>query len=96
MEAGLTKLFAGAGIPARVSRLGSAFCVYFCDRVPVDWHDMAPSHNFAFDVRYRRALIERGVYHFPLPCKQGSISAAHTEADIDRTLEITREVLLSL
>jgi glutamate-1-semialdehyde 2,1-aminomutase len=96
MEAGLLKLFAAKGVPVRISRIGSAFCAYFADHVPVDWHDLAASHNFDFDKRYRRALIERGIYHFPLPCKQGSISAAHTEADIDRTLEVTAEVLGTL
>ena len=49
--------------------------------------------DFDFDVRYRRGLIERGIYHFPVACKQGSISYAHTEVDIDRTLEATEEVL---
>ena len=96
MQDGLEKLFAAKGRAARVSRIGSAFCVYFCDHVPVDWHDLAAHHDFAFDQRYRRSLVERGVYHFPLPCKQGSISAAHTEADIDRTLEITKEALASI
>jgi len=96
MQAGLEKIFAAKGRTARVSRLGSAFCVYFCDHVPTDWHDLAAHHDFAFDLRYRRALIERGIYHFPLPCKQGSISAAHTDADIDRTLEMTQEAVASL
>jgi glutamate-1-semialdehyde 2,1-aminomutase len=54
------------------------------------------SHDFGFDSRYRRALIERGIYHFPLPCKQGSVSAAHTDEDIARTLEATRAVLQEL
>jgi len=83
-------------VTATVSRLGSAFCAYFMKGVPVDWHDLAARHDFDYDRRYRRALIERGVYHFPLACKQGSISAAHTEADVDRTLEITREVVATL
>jgi len=96
MQQGLEQLFLEKGVVAALSRIGSASCVYFADHVPVDWHDLAGSHDFELDIRYRRALIERGVYHFPLPCKQGSISAAHTEADIDRTLEITRAALASL
>jgi hypothetical protein len=63
------------------------------DHAPADWHDIAEHHDMGQDVRYRKALIEKGIYHFPLPTKQGSISAAHTEADIDRTLELTAEVL---
>ena len=40
--------------------------------------------------------IERGIYHFPLPTKQGSISAAHTQADVDETLAATKEVVATL
>jgi glutamate-1-semialdehyde 2,1-aminomutase len=92
MEEGLTRLCQENGIVGTVSRQGSAFCLYFMDHEPDCWHDIARNHDMDKDLRYRRALIERGVYHFPLPTKQGSLSAAHTEADIDRALEITQEV----
>jgi glutamate-1-semialdehyde 2,1-aminomutase len=93
MEAGLTALFRERGLTATVARQGSAFCAYFMDHAPRCWHDIAQHHDMARDLRYRRALIERGIYHFPLPTKQGSISAAHTDADIDRTLEATEAAL---
>ena len=93
MERGLTELFLRHGITATVARQGSAFCAYFMDHAPRDWHDIATYHDMDCDLCYRRALIARGVYHFPLPTKQGSISAAHTEADIDETLAITDAVL---
>jgi hypothetical protein len=48
------------------------------------------------DLAYRRALLERGVFHFPLACKQGSISAAHTDEDLAFTLDVTRQALKSL
>lgn len=84
------------GERAVISRNGSAFCAYFMDHIPRDWHDIIENHDFDLDKRYRFALIERGIYHFPMPCKQGSVSAAHTDEDIDRTLEITREVIAAL
>lgn len=93
IEEGLTKLLRDAGITATVARQGSAYCVYFMDHLPDCWHDIAQHHDMARDTCYRKALIEQGIYNFPLPTKQGSISAAHTEADIDRTLEATRAVL---
>ncbi len=93
MQAGIEGLAAERGIPAVVSRVGSAFCVYFGDHIPVDLHDLFASHDFERDRRFRRGLIERGIYNFPMPCKQASISAAHSEADIDETLEATRAVL---
>lgn len=93
MQRGLEEIFARHGIQATVARQGSAFCAYFMDHAPQSWYDLASHHDMALDVRYRKALIARGVYHFPLPTKQGSISAAHTEADIDFTLEATDAAL---
>lgn len=93
MQDGLEEVFAEHGVVASVSRQGSAFCVYFMDHAPRDWHDLAGHHDFDADAEYRRRLIARGIYHFPVPVKQGSISYAHNEEDIERTLEITREVV---
>jgi glutamate-1-semialdehyde 2,1-aminomutase len=66
------------------------------DHAPIDWHDLAENHNFDFDLRYRTALIDQGVFHFPLAAKQGSISLAHTESDVDDTLDRTRRVLRAM
>ena len=93
MQVGLETVFKRRGIEAVVGRQGSAFCAYFMDHLPQNWHDLATHHDMGFDLKYRRSLIARGVYQFPLPAKQGSISAAHTEADIDRTLEATDAAL---
>jgi glutamate-1-semialdehyde 2,1-aminomutase len=93
LEEGQRKLFADHGVVTKISRIGSAHCVYFADHAPVDWWDLLHCHDFAFDLRYRRALIDRGVYHFPVAAKQGSISYAHTANDIDATLEATDDAL---
>jgi glutamate-1-semialdehyde 2,1-aminomutase len=96
LEEGQRKLLRDHGITALISRVGSAHCVYFMDRAPANWWELVTGHNMAFDTRYRRALIERGVYHFPIPSKQGSISFAHSDNDIDFTLEATRKSLSAL
>jgi glutamate-1-semialdehyde 2,1-aminomutase len=96
LEAGQRKLFTELGVTATVSRVGSAHCVYFCDYAPVDWWDLLQSHDFQLDVRFRRALIDRGIYYFPVAAKQGSISFAHTESDIDVTLEAMADALKSV
>ena len=96
MEQGLREVFGEAGVTAAISRQGSAFCAYFMDHVPADWHDIAEHHDFGYDVAYRQRLVENGIFHFPVATKQGSISSAHTEADIERTLEVTRKVVREL
>jgi len=93
LETGQQELFARYRVPAIVSRVGSASCAYFSTKEPRDWWDILEHHNTEFDICYRRALIERGIYHFPMPVKQGSISFAHSDADIDQTLEATDDVL---
>ena len=96
LEDGQRKLLADHGIVATISRLGSAHCIYFADHPPIDWWDLLHSHDFAFDLRFRKALIERGVYYFPVAGKQGSISFAHTAADVDQTLDAMDETLRAL
>jgi len=96
LESGQRQLFDRYKVPAVISRVGSASCVYFSNRDPHDWWDILEYHDAAFDLRYRRALIERGIYHFPVVVKQGSISFAHSEADIDQTLAATDSALREL
>ena len=96
LQRGLAEIFGERGRVVTVARNASAFCVYFMDHAPRDWHDILAHHDFDCDKRYRLALIERGVYHFPLPCKQGSVSAAHSEDDIAKTLEVTKDAVASL
>jgi glutamate-1-semialdehyde 2,1-aminomutase len=93
LEEGQRKLFHDFRITATINRVGSAHCVYFMDQSPNNWWDIVTKHDFEFDTRYRRALIERGIYYFPVPVKQGSISAAHTADDIEQTLDAMRSAL---
>lgn len=90
---GLKNLFAEKGINVVINFNQSAFCVYFCNKQPHDLHDILHHHNFVFDKKYRLELIKRGIYHIPIPCKQGSVSYAHSNDDIHKTLEVTRDVL---
>lgn len=93
LEAGIRPAIDASGIAATFVRQGSAFCLYFMDHAPRDWHDIVENHDFEADVSMRRELIEGGVYFFPLAVKQGSISSAHTTADIDETIDCWRTAL---
>jgi glutamate-1-semialdehyde 2,1-aminomutase len=93
LEHGLGQAATEAGVTARVARIGSALCVYFMDHAPVDWHDLAAGNDFNLDRMVRCELVDRGIYVFPLATKQWSISAAHTEADIDETVAAMRSAL---
>ncbi len=78
-----------------VCRQGSALCIYFADHAPRDWHDLVCSHDFGFDLRMRRKLVDRLIYVFPTAVKQWSICSSHTMEDIELTLHEVETVLNS-
>jgi glutamate-1-semialdehyde 2,1-aminomutase len=84
---GIEAAFEKQGITAVVSREGSAHSYYFMSEAPANWWQLVTNHDFPRDARLRKSLIERGIYYFPTPTKQGSVSFAHSEADIERTVE---------
>ena len=75
LEEGQRKLFADHGLTATVSRQGSAHCVYFIERAPLTWWDIVTEHDSHFDTRYRRELIERGIYCFRFPLNRGVLAS---------------------
>ncbi len=92
-QQGIESILGTLGLEGVVIRQGSAFCIYFMDHAPKDWHDLASHHDFSLDLAMRRAMVDRGVYFFPVATKQCSISAAHSEGDIDATIEALEESL---
>lgn len=96
LEEGLKDIFEKYDTPFYISRQGSAYCVYFMDHAPRDFHDISKHHNFELDKQYRLELIKKGIYNFPLPIKQGSISFAFSMKDIEETLDKTKSVVHAL
>ncbi|WP_417310702.1 aspartate aminotransferase family protein [Devosia sp.] len=96
LQAGFEAIFAERNYATTFARQGSAFTLYFMDHAPVNWQDIALNNDNERDLAYRRAMIEAGVFHFPAATKQSSISLAHTDDDIDQTIEITADVVRAL
>jgi glutamate-1-semialdehyde 2,1-aminomutase len=93
LENGIATIIKRVGLAAVVARQGSALCLYFMDHLPNDWHDIATHHDFDFDTEFRRMLVQRGIYVFPLATKQWSVSAAHSKADVEETLRHIEDAL---
>jgi glutamate-1-semialdehyde 2,1-aminomutase len=87
MEAGILDIFARRGITACLARQGSAFSFYLMENPPTDLHDLIAGHDFTRDLALRRALIQRGAFFVPIATKQCSLSAAHSDADVQFTLD---------
>lgn len=93
---GLTQIAAELGIPLTVARFGSVFVPYFMEPGPIEsYTDLFRNHT-ARDVWFRKTMCEHGIFMIPTALKRNHVSAAHTRADIDRTLEVARQVLRSM
>ena len=92
---GLTQAFARAEVPGTLNRVGSMLTGFFTAG-PVDSLAQVEQADTEVYGRYFHAMLERGVYLAPSQFEAGFVSLAHTEADIDRTLEIAAAALESL
>lgn len=89
---GLQEIANERGIPMTVARFGSVLVPYFMEG-PIDSYTDLLRNDTDADVNFRVAMCERGIFMLPTALKRNHVSAAHTSADIDRTLETAREVL---
>ena len=92
---GLAQAFGQAEVPATLNRVGSMLTGFFTAG-PVDSLTQVEQADTEAYGRYFHAMLERGVYLAPSQFEAGFVSLAHTEADIDRTVEIAAAALESL
>lgn len=95
LEAGLRSACEEAGVPYQLNRVGSMMTLFFTGEQVESWDGASTSNTDRFG-EYFWGLIDRGVY---MPCSQYEalfISAAHTDEDIDTTIEAARETLGAL
>jgi glutamate-1-semialdehyde 2,1-aminomutase len=95
VASGLQAIADEYGIPLTVARYGSIFVPYFLTGTITNYTDLL-RNNTAHDLWFRQAMCRAGIFMLPSALKRSHISAAHTTADIDHTLEIARDVLRAL
>jgi glutamate-1-semialdehyde 2,1-aminomutase len=90
--AGIQQIGDELGIPMKVVVFGSVFVPYFMEGPIETYTDLLRNDN-RLDVWFRRTMCERGIFMIPTALKRNHVSAAHTQSDIDRTIEIARDIL---
>lgn len=75
-----------AGVPLQVQQAGSMFGFFFNDHEVVDYETSAASNQEAFKIWFI-AMLEQGIYLAPSQFETLFMSGAHTDEDIDRTVE---------
>jgi len=83
---GLLSIAADAGLPLCADSISGMFGFFLCDG-PVRNFGEAKAADTARFARLHRAMLERGVYLAPSAFEAGFTSLAHSDADIDATLE---------
>jgi glutamate-1-semialdehyde 2,1-aminomutase len=84
-----------AGVPYAANRVASMFTGFFCDG-PVNDYAAAKRADTERYARFFHAMLERGVYLAPSQFEAGFVSLAHTEADVEATLNSASAALESL
>jgi glutamate-1-semialdehyde 2,1-aminomutase len=92
MRAGLEEIGRRAGIPVTVGGFGSLFVLCFMEGPLTSYEDVLRNDTELF-LRYRRELVARGIFEMPESLGRSHIGAAHTDADIDRSLEAAEQAL---
>ncbi|MCY3796773.1 MAG: aspartate aminotransferase family protein [Chloroflexi bacterium] len=79
-------------IDMTVTGYGSVFVPYFMSGEITRYADLLRNNTEA-DIMFRGEMVKRGIFMLPLAMKRNHISGAHTDADIDHTLNVTEDVL---
>ncbi|MEP6961465.1 MAG: glutamate-1-semialdehyde 2,1-aminomutase [Acidobacteriota bacterium] len=90
LEARAAQLTAWTPPGVTINRVGSMFTFFFTPHAVTDW-DSAKASDTARFGQFFHHLLERGVYIAPSQFEAGFVSAAHSEADIQATVDAARE-----
>ena len=95
LMAGLKAEADAAGLPFSVDHQGGLFGFFLLPTLPHNYDEVMKSDKERFN-RLFHGMLARGHYFAPALYEAGFVSAAHTEADIDATIEAAREVFKTL
>lgn len=87
---GMTEAARAAGVPVWSVRLGSMFCTFFQEGPVRNFADAMRSDTERYG-KFFHAMLERGVALAPSQFEVGFLSSAHSEADIEATVQAARE-----
>jgi glutamate-1-semialdehyde 2,1-aminomutase len=90
LESHAAELCAAAPAGITVNRVGSMFTCFFTGQPVTDYESAKRSDTARFG-RFFRAMLQRGVYLAPSQFEAAFVSAAHSQEDIQRTIEAAGE-----
>ncbi|MFH2012271.1 MAG: glutamate-1-semialdehyde 2,1-aminomutase [Pseudomonadota bacterium] len=95
LSEGLYKVANKAGIPVFSNRVGSMLTIFFTNRPVIDYNSAKECDTKRF-AHYFSLMLGQGIYLAPSQFESSFVSLAHTDQDIEKTIEIAGKCLLSL
>lgn len=95
LEEGLNAAAEKSGLPVVTQRAGSMSCLFFADQPVHNLADAMKADRERFK-KYFHGMLAEGVYLAPSAFEAAFLSAAHTPADIDLTIEAAEKVMKNL
>lgn len=92
---GLNEAAKSAGVTFRADSVGGMFGLYFADKLPQSYADMAAGDTAAFK-RFFHGMLDKGVAFGPSAFEAGFVSAAHTPELIDETVAAAKAVFAEM
>lgn len=90
---GAADIIKEAGLPYKVTGIGSLSCIFFTDKEVTDYTSAKTSDTAEF-AKYFNHMLSRGNYFGPSQFESIFVSAAHTKENIDKTLTDMREYFI--
>ena len=91
LGAALSKAANERGVQFSAQSVGGMFGLYFAAQPPQSYAEVMACDREAFN-RFFHAMLSEGVYLAPSAFEAGFVSAAHTEADIEQTVNAASRV----
>jgi len=89
------KLAQKTGVKTHISRVGSMFTLFFASQEVIDYDTALKSDTVAFS-RYFHLMLKGGIYLAPSQFEASFISLAHSQENLDKTLEVMTKTFKEL
>lgn len=89
----LDQILNEAGIPHRLNHIGSLGCVFFNNGSSVEDYESAQLCDTTQYTRYFKVMLENGIYLAPSQFEAMFLSLAHSDEDLERTLNAVRKFI---
>ncbi|MDH3997333.1 MAG: glutamate-1-semialdehyde 2,1-aminomutase [Desulfuromonadales bacterium] len=92
---GLSEAAAAAKVPTSLQRVGGMFCTYFQPEEVFCFADVKPETPAVFG-KFFRSMLDSGINLAPSQYEAGFMSIAHSQDDLDATIEAASKAFKSL